>query len=108
MLPIRSLTSAALAGLLCLGVAGRVAAQDQAPAPPPPDANSGGAYYPDQTCESGYATYLVTNGVRVCYTPDPVNENSNLQGTCPSDPSLFVCPDQQFGIEGAPTAAPRP
>src|SRR5438094_443696 len=39
--------------------------------------------------------FVVAHGVRECYTPDPVVENSNLQGTCPTDPSLFICPGQE-------------
>jgi len=38
---------------------------------------------------------VVARGVQECYTPDPVVENENLQGTCPTDPSLFICPGEE-------------
>jgi hypothetical protein len=73
----------------------QVAEPTTAAAPQPP---AGAAYTdiaPDGTCASGFTAFVVAHGVRECYTPDPVVENSNLQNTCPTDPSLFVCPGQE-------------
>jgi hypothetical protein len=73
-------------------VAEPTSAAAQAPQPPP-----GAAYTeisPDGTCASGFTAFVIAHGVRECYTPDPVVENQNLQGTCPTDPSLYICPGQ--------------
>jgi len=51
--------------------------------------------YADTTCPSGYNTFLVATGVRVCYTPDEVAENSDLQDRCKTDPSLYICPNEE-------------
>lgn len=64
----------------------------QAAEPPPGEAYTD--IGPDDTCASGYTAFVVAHGVRECYTPDPVVENQNLQGTCPTDPSLYICPGQ--------------
>ena len=64
----------------------------QVPQPPPNAAYT--EIGPDATCASGFTAFVVAHGVRECYTPDPVVENSNLQNTCPTDPSLFICPGQ--------------
>lgn len=72
---------------------------DPAPGVPPDPAPPVGAAYtdisPDGTCASGFTAFVVARGVRECYTPDPVVENENLQGTCPTDPSLFICPGDE-------------
>lgn len=73
-------------------VAEPTSGEAQAPQPPPNAAYTD--IGPDQTCASGFTAFVVAHGVRECYTPDPVVENSNLQGTCPTDPSLFICPGQ--------------
>src|SRR3954471_5541834 len=71
--------------------------------PPPGEAQTaappeGAAYTnisPDGTCASGFTAFVVARGVQECYTPDPVVENENLQNTCPTDPTLFICPGQE-------------
>ena len=65
-----------------------------AQAPQPPEGAAYTEIAPDGTCASGFTAFVVAHGVRECYTPDPVVENENLQNTCPTDPSLFICPGQ--------------
>src|SRR3954447_9497923 len=65
-----------------------------APAPEPPEGSAYTNISPDGSCASGYTAFVVARGVQECYTPDPVVENENLQGTCPTDPSLFICPGE--------------
>ena len=72
----------------------QVAEPTVATAPQPPEGAAYTEISPDGTCASGFTAFVVAHGVRECYTPDPVVENSNLQGTCPTDPSLFICPGQ--------------
>jgi hypothetical protein len=68
--------------------------QEAAQAPQPPEGAAYTEIAPDGTCASGFTAFVVAHGVRECYTPDPVVENENLQNTCPTDPSLFICPGQ--------------
>src|SRR3954463_5126157 len=67
----------------------------EAPGPQPPEGAAYTNISPDGSCASGYIAFVVARGVQECYTPDPVVENENLQGTCPTDPSLFICPGQE-------------
>ncbi len=61
----------------------------------PPEGAAYTNFSPDGTCASGFTAFDVARGVQECYTPDPVVENENLQGGCPTDPSLYVCPGQE-------------
>ncbi len=73
-------------------------AEPPAGAGEPAEPTVGAAYTnisPDGTCPSGFTAFNVSRGVQECYTPDPVVENENLQGGCPTDPSLYVCPGQE-------------
>ncbi|HEY7065881.1 MAG TPA: hypothetical protein VII06_30685, partial [Chloroflexota bacterium] len=47
---------------------------------------------PGDVCSTEYY-YMPADGVYYCYQPDPVALNSNLQGRCPNQPYLYVCPD---------------
>ena len=47
---------------------------------------------PGDVCSTEYY-YMPSDGVYYCYTPDPVALNSNLQGRCPNQPYLYICPD---------------
>ena len=47
----------------------------------------------DVECPDGYTSFMTASRDRVCYVPDEVAANSNLQGTCPSRPDLYICPD---------------
>jgi hypothetical protein len=68
---------------------------DGAPAAPPPEGAAYTNISPDGSCASGYTAFVIARGVQECYTPDSVVENDNLQGTCPTDPSLFICPGEE-------------
>jgi hypothetical protein len=108
---MRTSVPRAVLAFLCLAIvatsspAARAVADSARPTPyqvaePTPEAAQpplGAAYTdisPDGTCASGFTAFVVARGVQECYTPDPVVENGNLQNTCPTDPSLFVCPGQ--------------
>jgi hypothetical protein len=47
---------------------------------------------PGDVCSTEYY-YMPDDGLYYCYTPDPVALNSNLQGTCPNQPYLYICPN---------------
>ena len=47
---------------------------------------------PADVCSTEYY-YMPDDGVYYCYTPDPVAMNSSLQGRCPDQPYLYICPD---------------
>jgi hypothetical protein len=49
----------------------------------------------DVECPGGYTAFVTANRDRVCYTPDQVAANSNLQGTCPGHPDLYICPNEE-------------
>jgi hypothetical protein len=49
----------------------------------------------DVECPDGYTTFMTTNRDRVCYIPDEVAANSNLQATCPSRADLYIRRDDE-------------
>jgi hypothetical protein len=49
-------------------------------------------YDPAAVCHTEYY-YMPEDGMYYCYAPDPVAENSALQGRCPGQPYLYICPD---------------
>ncbi len=46
---------------------------------------------PANVCNTEYY-YMPDDGLYYCYTPDPVALNSALQGRCPNQPYLYICP----------------
>ena len=48
-------------------------------------------YDPATVCHTEYH-YMPDDGMYYCYAPDPVAENSALQGRCPGQPYLYICP----------------
>jgi hypothetical protein len=48
-------------------------------------------YDPAAACNTEYY-YMPDDGLYYCYAPDPVAENSALQGRCPGQPYLYICP----------------
>ena len=51
-------------------------------------------YDPAAVCHTEYY-YMPADGLYYCYTPDPVAENSALQGHCAGQPYLYICPEDQ-------------
>ncbi len=47
---------------------------------------------PSNVCSTEYY-YMPSDGVYYCYEPDPVAQNSNLQGRCANQAYLYFCPN---------------
>jgi hypothetical protein len=49
-------------------------------------------YDPAGVCANEHY-YMPDDGLYYCYTPDPVAENSSLQGRCAGQAYLYICPE---------------